>query len=157
MLLALLVGCAVHASRTGLVQPGDDPVRLLQYNGGTVRLKLDEESAPIKYLDHCVVVVEGPRVGSSVVVRDWHVQDSGDGSSGFVGTLRVYGARLVIDDRNTRRTLVIADDTAGPLVPYAGKPVLLMGHVIGGETIEVAAWRLLAPEEGSSGEATGAP
>jgi hypothetical protein len=147
MLLAVLLGCAINASRTGLVQPGDNPVRLQTYQGHTVKLRLDEDSAPLRYLDHCVVVVKGPALGSCLAVRDWYVQDAGDGSSGFVGNLRIYGNRLVLDDRNTQRTLVLDDDTSAPLRPYAGKPVLVLGHVIGGETIQVAAWRLLAPEE----------
>ncbi len=142
MVVLLLLGCALHAQRTGLVLPGDAPVRLQEYEGGTVRLCLDEESDAIRFLDRTVVVVEGPRVGC-LVVRDWRVQDAGDGSSGFVGGLRTYGSRLVIDDRNTRRTLIIADGTAPELRPHAGHPVLLLGHVVGGETIEVAAWRPL--------------
>ena len=146
MLLAALLGCALHTSRAGLVQAGDEPVRIRTYEGRTFRLHLDDDSAAIRYLDNVVVKVEGPRLGGGLWVRDWYVQDAGDGSGGFVGRLRVYGARLVVDDRNTRRTLVIADGTAPELQAYAGQDVLLIGHVVGGETIEVAAFRVLAPD-----------
>jgi hypothetical protein len=66
-------------------------------------------------------------------VKDWYVQDAGDGSGGFVGRLRTYGTRLVLDDRNTKRTLVIADGTAPELRQLVGEEVLLLGHVVGGE------------------------
>lgn len=146
MLLSLVLGCALHTSRAGLVQPGAGPVDLRTYEGRTYRLHLDEESAPIRYLDNVVVKVEGPRLGRGLWVKDWYVQDAGDGSGGFVGRLRAYGSRLVIDDRNTRRTLVIADGTSPELRAHVGQYVLLMGHVVGGETIEVARYAVLAPE-----------
>jgi hypothetical protein len=143
---ALLLGCALHTTRAGLVEPTDDIVKLRTYDGQIYRLHLGEESAPIRHLDGVVVKVEGPRLLRGLWVGDWWVQDAGDGSGGFVGKLRIYGARLVIDDRNTRRTLVIADGTAPELRAYAGRPVLLLGHVVGGETIEVVGWRLLEDE-----------
>lgn len=149
MLLALLVGCALHTSRAGLVEPGEGgPITIRTYDGRAFRLHLDEDSAAIRYLDNVVVKVEGPRLGRGLWVKDWFVQDAGDGSGGFVGRLRAYGSRLVIDDRNTQRTLVIADGTSPELREHVGQDVLLLGHVVGGETIEVARWTVLAPEEG---------
>ena len=143
MWLFFAVGCAVHTTRTGLVQPGDSPVRIQTYEGDTYALHLNAESAPVAGLDRAVVTVEGPRLFHSIWVRDWFVRDAGDGSGGFVGRVRLYGTRLVIDDRNTRRTLVIADGTAAELRAHVGHAVLLIGHVVGGETIEVAAFRVL--------------
>ncbi len=147
MLLAALLGCALHTSRAGLVEPTDGSVRMRTYEGGVYRLHLDEDGAPLRYLQNVVVKVEGPRLGRGIWVRDWYVQDAGDGSGGYVGRLRVYGARLVVDDRNTKRTLVIADGTAPELRAHAGKVVLLLGHVVGTETIEVAAFRVLEASE----------
>lgn len=144
--LLLLAGCALHAHVTGLVLPDTDPVELRAPQGKEYHLRLDAESDPIRYLHDCIVVVEGPRVGGKVLVRDWYVQDAGDGSGGFVGILRVYGARLVIDDRNTQTTLLIDDEAAGQLRAWVGRPVLLMGHVSGGNTVMPMAWRLLADE-----------
>jgi hypothetical protein len=145
MLLLALLGCALHTTRAGLVQPGDNVVTIATYEGKSFRLHLDEDSAAIRYLDRVVVKVEGPRVGRGLWVKDWYVQDAGDGSGGFVGRLRIYGTRLVLDDRNTKRTLVIADGTAPEMRALVGEEVLLLGHVVGGETIEVAAYRHLAP------------
>lgn len=145
MLLPLLVACSLHATRAGFVEPIEGPVRIATYEGAHFRLVLDEESAPIRYLDRTVVKVEGPRLFGTIWVRDWHVQDAGDGSGGFVGRLRRYGMRLVIDDRNTLRTLVIVDGSAPELEALVGKDVLLLGHVVGGEQIAVAAYRVLGP------------
>lgn len=150
MLLAALLGCAVHTTRSGLVEPTDGPVNLRTYEGRVYRLQLDEDSAPVRYLDNVVVKVEGARLFRTLWVQDWYVQDAGDGSGGFVGRLRTYGARLVVDDRNTKRTLVIADGTARELVAHVGQDVLLLGHVVGGETIEVVAFRVLAPDPGGA-------
>lgn len=147
MILAALLGCALHTTRAGLVEPTDGAVRMRTYEGRVYRLHLDEDSAAIRYLDKVVVKVEGPRLFRGLWVKDWHVQDAGDGSGGFVGRLRRYGARLVIDDRNTQRTLVIADGTARELNAHIGQEVLLLGHVVGGETIEVVGFRVLAPDE----------
>ena len=146
MLVSLLLGCALHATRAGLVEPVKNTVFIRTYEGARIRLVLDEASAPIRYLDHVVVKVEGPRLGAGLVVEDWWVQDAGDGSGGFVGGLRNHGARQVIEDRYTRRTIVLADGTAPELRAVVGRPVLLLGHVVGGETIEVAAWRVLDGE-----------
>ncbi len=150
MFVLALFGCAVHTSQAGLVavdrEPVDrGPVELRTYEGQRYRLHLDEESAPVRYLGNATVRVEGTRFGRGLWVENWYVQDAGDGSGGFVGLLRVYGSRLVVDDRNTKRTLVIADGTAPELRALVGKVVLLRGHVVGGETIEVAAFRVLAP------------
>jgi hypothetical protein len=150
MLLAALLGCAVHTTRAGLVEPNDGRVELRTYEGHVYRLRLDEESAAVRHLGNVVVKVEGARLLRTLWVRDWYVQDAGDGSGGFVGRLRAYGARLVVDDRNTRRTLVIADGTAPELRAHVGQDVLLLGHVVGGETIEVVAFRVLAPDAGGA-------
>jgi hypothetical protein len=139
------LGCSLHASRAGIVEPVNGPVRIATYEGQHYRLVLDEDSQPIRYLQRAVVKVEGPRLFGTIWVDDWHVQDAGDGSGGFVGRLRRYGMRLVVDDRNTLRTLVIRDGSAPELEALVGKDVLLIGHVIGVEEIEVAAYRVLGP------------
>jgi hypothetical protein len=92
-----------------------------------------------------VVEVTGPRIGRRLVVRDWRVLDAGDGSSGYVGTLRVFGNRLLLDDRNSASTIVIDDALAPQLRPWAGHPVLVIGHITGPGTVVPVAWRLLEP------------
>lgn len=146
-MIPLLLGCALRAHPVGLVEPvPGDGVDLREIDGRTWRLVLEGEAAPVRWLYGCVVEVEGPAFGRRVVVEDWRVQDAGDGSGGFVGVLRVHGARLLIDDRNTGMTLVVDDAVAPQLRAWAGRPVLLIGHVNGPLTISPVAWRLLAPE-----------
>lgn len=147
MLPLLLVGCALHTARTGLVQPVGDEVVLVTYDGPRYVLNLDEAARPVAHLENAVVEVEGVRLGQTLFVKDWVVKDAGDGSGGFVGELRTFGLRVFIDDRNTGTTLVVDDVTAVTLRPYVGHTVLLVGHVVGGQMVEVVAWRDLSPVE----------
>lgn len=143
MSLFFALACAFHVERSGLVSPDPSGVWLAGYQGGRIALILDADSAPIRYLNGCVVEVSGVRTPAGIVVQDWHVQDAGDGSGGFVGTLQAYGARLLLDDRNTRSTLVIDDAAVPQLRAYAGHPVLIVGTVVGSGQVQVMAWRLL--------------
>lgn len=145
--MLLLLACALHAARTGLVlAPEDGVVRLLEPDGRRTVLRLDAESAPLRYLHDVVVEVDGVRLGGGLVVRDWQVIDAGDGSNGYVGRLQVTGLRVLIADRNSGTTMVLDDTSSAPLRPYDGKVVLLIGHVSGPNTVTPMAWRLL--EEG---------
>ena len=143
MSLLFVFACAFHVERSGLVQPEAGAVWLAGYQGGRVALLLDADSAPIRYLNGCVVEVSGVRTPAGIVVEDWHVEDAGDGSGGFGGTLQAYGARLLLDDRNTRSTLVIDDAAVPQLRAYAGRSVLIVGTVVGSGQVQVMAWRLL--------------
>ncbi|MSQ03612.1 MAG: hypothetical protein EXR71_17300 [Myxococcales bacterium] len=143
MLLTLFIACALHVERAGMVTPHPGGVWLDGYQGGRVALVLTEASAPIRYLDGCVVEVRGMQTPAGLVVEDWLVKDAGDGSGGFVGTLRAYGARLLLEDRNTQTTLTLDDQQVPELRVYAGKPVLIVGTVVGPGQVRVMAWRLL--------------
>ncbi|MFZ5481593.1 MAG: hypothetical protein ACOZNI_32825 [Myxococcota bacterium] len=147
MLIPLLAACAFHA--TGLVEPVRNEVILKTYEGERWVLVLGEDGKPVRYLDDATVAVDGRRLGKRVFVRDWWVADAGDGSSGFVGVVRRWGARLVIDDRNTKTTLGLDDVSSAKLWELDGKPVLVQGHVVGGGIVEVMRWRVL--EEGADG------
>ncbi len=143
MLFSLLFACAFHVERAGMVTPDARGVWLDGYQGGRVALVLNEASAPIKYLGGCVVEVRGTHTPAGIVVDDWVVKDAGDGSGGFVGTLQAFGARLLLEDRNTRTTLTLDDQQVPELRVYAGKPVLIVGTVVGPGEVRVMAWRLL--------------
>lgn len=141
--LAALSGCAAHTRAVGLVVADPLGVHLQTSEGRVVPLVLDADSAPLRHLDHCVVVVEGPKLGRRVVVKDWRVQDAGDGSGNFVGMLRVWGPKLVMDDRNTGGVIELDPVAGAQLRPWAGHPVLVIGHVSAGGVVVPVAWRLL--------------
>jgi hypothetical protein len=140
-----LFACA-YVVQTGVVLDAAEP-ELRTYDGTPVLLRLDEASAPIAYLDGCIIEVEGPKVGGRVRVKDWTVKDAGDGSGGFVGVLRAWGGRIVMDDRNTGTTLILDDGMSELLRPWVGQPVLVVGTVVGGNVVQPMAWRLLAEED----------
>lgn len=147
MLPVLLLACA-HLTRTGVVVDASGAVELRTYNGEAVRLGLDEGSEPIRYLNGVVVEVTGPAMVGGIRVRDWFVKDAGDGTGGFVGVLRAYGGRIVMDDRNTKTMIILEDGLSEPLRPWIGQPVLVVGTVVGGNIVRPVAWRLLAEEPG---------
>ncbi len=146
MLLTLLA-CSFHVARTGLVlAPVEGVVELLEPGGVHTRLTLDADSQALLYLHDVVVEVNGARIGARMVVRDWQVVDAGDGSSGYVGRLKVTGMRVLIEDRNSGTTLILDDTNSAPLRAYGGKMVLIIGHVSGSNTVTPMAWRLLEAE-----------
>lgn len=154
MLLGPLFACAFHASRVGLVEVEGPRVDLVAYDGRRQPLVLEGDHAVVRGLVGCTVEVTGTLTPLGVVVRDWKVKDAGDGSGGFVGTLRAYGARVLIDDRNTGTTLALDELGAAQLRAFDGRPVLLVGAVVGPGIVSVVLWRLLDedPPPGSSAE-----
>ncbi|MSP54274.1 MAG: hypothetical protein EXR69_01505 [Myxococcales bacterium] len=136
------------AHRVGLVisepETGAPPI-LRTATGVATRLSTPGEAAPLRYLNDCVVEVDGWLLFGALQVRDWRVLDAGDGSGNYVGVVRAYGARLVIDDRNSGSTIVLDDQTAAPLRRYVGLPVLVIGHLTGNGYVVPVAFRVLAP------------
>lgn len=147
MFVLLALACA-HLTRTGVVVDAEGRTELRTYEGEAVRLKLDDTSDPIRYLNGVVVEVSGPPMVGGIQVKDWFVRDAGDGTGGFVGVLRAYGGRIVMDDRNTKTMIILEDGLSEPLRPWIGQPVLVVGTVVGGNIVRPVVWRLLAPEAG---------
>lgn len=138
-------GCATH--RLGLLvydQAAADPPVVRGPDGAQTVIAARGDADPVRFLDGCIVELTGPMAFGVLHVRDWRVIDAGDGSGNFVGTLRAYGARLIIDDRNSRSPVILDDLTAAPLRPYVGYPVLVIGHVTGAGYVVPVAFRVLA-------------
>lgn len=133
------VGLLVSEPETGV-----RPI-LRASTGEETRLSTPADAAPVRYLNGCVIEVDGRLIFGSLHVQDWRVLDAGDGSGNYVGVLRAYGARLVIDDRNSGSTIILDDLTAAPLRPYVGFAVLVIGHVTGNGYVVPVAFRVLAP------------
>ncbi len=142
--LAFLPACAWRSHLSGLVDP---PRHLRLYDGTRVRLRLDEESEPIRYLQGCVVRVEGNKFGPLFSVKDWYVEDAGFGYGAFVGRLRVVGTRALVDDRRTNTTLVLDPVSAIRLRAYDGLVVLIVGPLVGPSEVQAMSWRVLAEVE----------
>lgn len=111
-------------------------------------LSLREDSEPLRYLGSCTVSVEGPRLLRRLWVRDWTVITGFDGSAPFVGTLRLDGERLLLDDRNSGASFLLHTDSAPGLEDYVGEMVLVTGFAVGPQLLQVMGWRALS---GSSG------
>jgi len=148
-MVALLLGlaCGAHAERRGLVaveSAGEDSrVELHAFNGGSIRLVLEGEARWLLGCDGCEVTVEGPRRGGRLWVREFEIRRASDGSQPYVGVLKRYGAQLSIDDRTTGQHVFLDPFSVGGLLAYEGHPVLVIGYVVGAQTVRVMAFRVL--------------
>lgn len=143
LLLTLALGCALSAHRVGLIHADGDAVELQQPDGRRFTIPPSGDGALFGALDACVVEVRGPRLGHRQWVRDWQVQDAGDGSPPYVGRLRRYGGNWIIDDRRSGQPVVLDPKTVGSLASQDGRLVLVRGLVVGAQTVAVVAWRPL--------------
>ena len=145
MLFAL--ACGAHAERRGMLaveRAGEDSRgELHAFNGGSTRLVLEGEARWLLGCDGCEVTVEGRRAGGKLWVRDFEIRRASDGSQPYVGILKRYGAQLSIDDRTTGQHVFLDPLSVGSLLPYEGHPVLVIGYVVGAQTVRVMAFRVL--------------
>ena len=145
--MLLVWACGAHARRSGMVavEPKGDGsrVELHAFNGGSTRLVLEGEASWLLACDGCEVTVEGRRVGRKLWVRDFEIRRASDGSQPYVGVLKRYGAQLSIDDRTTGQHVFLDPLSATGLLSYEGRPVLVIGFVVGPQTVRVMAFRVL--------------
>jgi hypothetical protein len=140
-------GCATTARYRGLVDASDERgVRLVESSGQTWKLATGEDAPLFADLGGCRVMVEGPRRGRSLLVRDWVVTDAGDGSAPYIGTLNRVGLRWSVEDRQTGATFFLEEESLGDLSAYVGRTVLVAGYVTGPNRVNVVRWRVLGPE-----------
>jgi hypothetical protein len=148
--LGLVLSCALHVERSGLIssQPpvsgdGDGVIVLTELEGRTTRLIVEGEGTWLAGCDGCEVTVTGPARFGKLRVREFEVRRANDGSQPYVGILTRRGAQLVIDDRTTGQPILLDPGSASGLLPYEGRPVLVIGFVVGAQTIRVMAFRVL--------------
>jgi hypothetical protein len=122
---------------------GGNRVELHGFNGGSTRLVLEGEARWLLACDGCEVTVEGRRVGGKLWVREFEIRRASDGSQPYVGVLKRHGAQLSIDDRTTGQHVFLDPASASGLLRYEGRPVLVIGFVVGAQTVRVMAFRLL--------------
>ena len=145
-LAMLCAACSTHRMGLVIADPSANAPTMVRDQAGVVtRLGTKGDAAPVAHLNGCIVEVDGPLLFGTLQVKDWRVLDAGDGSGNFVGPLRAYGARIVLDDRNSGSTVILDDLTAAPLRPYLGLTVLVIGHLTATGYVVPVAFRVLAP------------
>ncbi len=130
----------------GMVTSQGPSTEIVDLAGKKYRLLLGDEGQPLRYLDGCVVDVEGHLLGRRVVVREWSVITASDGSAPFVGRLRRRGSNLVMEDRNSGSIVMLEADPALGLARWVDQPVMVVGYITGPHQVQVVAFRGLAPE-----------
>lgn len=142
-----LAGCAV--SLRGAVYPDDRGRTILHLpDGGTKRLVLDRDSAPLAGLDGEGVRLEGRQGIGGVRVKEWTVPEGTRGLQVWVGVLEQRDGTLRLFDRNARAVYLL-DDRAQPELHRAlGRTVLVEGWVVGANAVRVAYAKILdGPEQ----------
>ena len=142
--LAMLttIGCASHA--TGLARPAGAGVEIEQMDGTRWRLVTGPDSAPLRALDGHTITVAGQRLGRSLRVTGWRVDQGLHGMPVWVGTVRRLGAQVAIEDRNTGGVVVVDDAAVRTLAAHEGDVVLVEGYGDGPNRVKVMFWRSLA-------------
>lgn len=149
--LALLLSSACTGPVRGVIQPVGTAVAVVDLQGGKHRLALGDIGQPLRYLDGCVVEVEGPQLGRRVLVRDWSVITAEDGSAPYVGRLKRQGSNLIMEDRNSGSIVILEADPVLGLSAWIDQPVMVVGYISGPHRITVVAFRGLAAEPAADG------
>ncbi len=141
-LITLTTACL--APVRGVVQRDRQATTVVDIEGQTYKLILGDAGQPLRYLEGCVVDVEGPMVGRRVVVKDWTVITAQDGSAPYVGRLRRQGSNLVMEDRNSGSIVVLRGEAGLGMDAWIDQPVMVVGYVVGPHIVQVVAFRGLA-------------
>ena len=145
LMVSCVTGCSTR-THSGLLSANGDQLTLTRPGEKRV-LRLTDEGEPkmLHQLNGCVVEVEGSRQLSSFRVERWRVMDAGDGSMPYVGVLMRFGAQgqVAIADAQTGRLVRIHPDDSPPLNGQIGEFVLVMGYLVGPDTIRVVGFRSL--------------
>ena len=145
-LLVALSTVACVAPVRGVVQPGTRGTAVVDIEGHRYGLVLGDAGQPLRYLDGCVVDVEGPLLGRRLIVKDWSVITAADGSAPYVGRLRRQGSNLIMEDRNSGSIVVLQADPELGLERWIDLPVMVVGYIVGPHQIRVVGFRGLAAE-----------
>jgi hypothetical protein len=136
-----LGGCAFHA--TGLATPTPAGPTLVEIDGTSHRLLVGPDAAPLSHLDGHTIRVEGQKVLGAVRVTDWSIQEGLHGMPVWVGPVKLMGAQVGVEDRNSGAFYWVDDAAARTLSAHAGSVVLVEGYVDGPHRVRALYWRLL--------------
>ena len=138
-------GCALHTSRTGLVASAEGRTELQEPGGRTWRIGRGGEGEVVAGLDGCELRVEGSRLGRRLTVRAWEVRSAPGGGQPCVGRLSLFGSNGLIDDHSTGRKVIVDISGHEELATHEGSVVLVVGYVVGAQTVRPVLWRVVAP------------
>lgn len=146
LLLALPLGassgCAARVR--GLVHSDERGATVQESQGRTWRVSASGEGRIVAGLEGCEVELEGQRFGRRLQVRDWTVTSAPGGGQPFVGRLELFGSNWLIDDRSTGRKVIVDLSEHPDLAGHAGRIVLVVGYVVGAQTVRPVGWQLVA-------------
>ncbi|MCK6504207.1 hypothetical protein L6R53_12535 [Myxococcota bacterium] len=136
------MGCAARVR--GLVHADARGATLQETGGRTWRVSSAGEGRIVAGLDDCEVEVEGRHLGRRLQVHDWTVTSAPGGGQPFVGRLELFGSNWLIDDKSTGRKVIVDLSGHPGLATHAGKVVLVVGYVIGAQTVRPVRWQVVA-------------
>ena len=151
------VGCAQKVTRVGLVDTASPRTALVETTGERHRLGLEPgtDEAQLAALGGCLVQVEGMLGLRGLDVGSYRVLDAGDGSAPFIGQLREEHGQLIIFDRQGAGDLrLVAGESGGALSelrPLLGQDIMVLGFVVGNQSVQVVRWRSMGPHLGAAG------
>lgn len=130
----------------GLVVGGEEgPAHLQTAEGKELRLSNAGEGSIVSGLSGCEVEVEGSRLFGRLRVEEWSVRSAPGGGQPFVGRLRLHGSNWLIDDHSTGRPVIIDLSAHPELARHQGEVVLVVGYVVGAQTVRPVHWQAVAP------------
>ena len=126
--------------------PVADQPTLLTADGAELRLLLDEDSAPLAYLDGHLAELWGKRVLRKLTVEGWVVMEGLHGLPTWVGEVVVGPGGVHLADTTTDEAYRVDDSGADVLREFAGLPVLVEGYIEDAQVVRVVYFRVLAEE-----------
>lgn len=116
----------------------------MEPDGRLWRLSPAGEGRIVIGLDGCEVEVEGRHLGRRLQVQDWSVASAPGGGQPFVGRLELFGSNWLIDDKSTGRKVIVDISDHPDLARHAGQVVLVVGYVVGAQTVKPVSWQRVA-------------
>ena len=142
----LLMGCALNYQHRGLLVTDGRKMKLVSSQGEQVRIIAGSDREYLRHLDGCGVKAEGVRAPGVLFVSKWEVEDAGDGSSPFLGVLSRRGMQWFIEDIHSGSFIELVTEDS-ELGGWIGKPVMVVGFVVGPHQVKVMYWKPLGIQE----------
>ncbi len=146
--LSLMLACATLQTQ-GVVEITPDRA-LLHSDERDYELQLEGEMLALRAMDACTVSVDGMRRGRALRVQDYKVVAAQDGSTPFVGVLRLNGDKLDLILRGSGMRLVMVGPGVEVLEPYVGQSMMILGFASGPHEVTVMSFMPL--ESAPTGE-----